>query len=88
MFWFFGLKAYRILTPWPGVEPSAPALEGEVLTTLLPGESCIPFNVSYFSSWWELTALIKVGDSKTSAGGVELPMSTGSGLWSEFQLYL
>ena len=28
MFWFFGLKAYRILTPRPGVEPSAPALEG------------------------------------------------------------
>ena len=23
MFWLFGLKAYRILTPWPGVEPSA-----------------------------------------------------------------
>ena len=36
MFWLFGPKACGILTPWPGMEPTPPALEGEVLTTGLP----------------------------------------------------
>ena len=31
--------AYEILTPQPGIEPSVPALEGEVLTTGLPEKS-------------------------------------------------
>ena len=34
MLWFFG---HRILAPQPGMEPSPPALKGEVLTTGLPG---------------------------------------------------
>ena len=29
----FGLEAYGILAPQPGIEPSHPALEGEILTT-------------------------------------------------------
>ena len=33
---FFGLEACGILTPQPGIEPTPPALEGEVLT---PGPS-------------------------------------------------
>ena len=39
MFWFFGFEAYGILTPWPGIEPAPPTLEGKVLTTGLPGKS-------------------------------------------------
>ena len=39
MFSFFSRKACRILAPWPGIEPAPPALEGEVLTTGLPGKS-------------------------------------------------
>ena len=39
MFWFFGRKACGILAPRPGIEPAPPALEGEVLTTGLPGKS-------------------------------------------------
>ena len=39
MFWFFGLEACGILVPLPGMEPSRPALEGEVLTTGPPGKS-------------------------------------------------
>ena len=43
MFWvfffFFGHKAPGILAPGPGIEPATPALEGEVLTTGLPGKS-------------------------------------------------
>ena len=39
MFWFFGRKAGGILTPRLGIEPTPPALEGEVLTTGLPGKS-------------------------------------------------
>ena len=36
---FFGLEACGTLTFWPGIEPTHPALEGEVLTTGLPGKS-------------------------------------------------
>ena len=39
MFCFFGHEAYGILAPQPGIEPTSPALEGEVLTTGLPGKS-------------------------------------------------
>ena len=39
MFWFFGPKACGILAPRPGIKPAPPALEGEVLTTGLPGRS-------------------------------------------------
>ena len=38
---FFGRKASGILAPRPGVEPSPPALEGEVLATGLPGTSLL-----------------------------------------------
>ena len=39
MFWFFGHETCGILAPQPRVEPTPPALEGEVLTTGLPGKS-------------------------------------------------
>ena len=39
MFWFFGREACGILAPWPGIKPAFPALEGEVLTTGLPGKT-------------------------------------------------
>ena len=35
---FFGNKWCGILTPWPGIKPTPPALEGEVLTTGPPGK--------------------------------------------------
>ena len=35
----FGLKASEILHPQPGIEPTPPVLEGEVLTTEPPGKS-------------------------------------------------
>ena len=38
-FGFFGHKAYGILAPQPGIEPTPPALEGEVLTPEPPGKS-------------------------------------------------
>ena len=38
MFWFFGHEACGILAPQPGIEPTPPALEGEVLTSGLPGK--------------------------------------------------
>ena len=37
MFWFFGHEACGILAPWPGMEPTPPALEDEMPTTGLPG---------------------------------------------------
>ena len=41
-FFFFGQEACRILAPWPGIEPSAPALGAEILTSRLPRKSpCI-----------------------------------------------
>ena len=39
MLWFFGPKARWILAPWPGIEPTPPASEGEVSTTEPPGKS-------------------------------------------------
>ena len=39
MFWSFGHKVCGILAPWPAIEPTTLALEGEVLTTGLPGKS-------------------------------------------------
>ena len=39
MFWFFGREACGILAPRPGIKPTPPALEGEVLTTGPPGTS-------------------------------------------------
>ena len=39
MFWFFVPEAYGILTPWPGIESTPPALEGKVLTTGPLGKS-------------------------------------------------
>ena len=38
MFWFFGLEACGILAAQPGIEPTLPALKGEVLTTGPPRE--------------------------------------------------
>ena len=35
----FSLKVCGISALWPGIRPTAPALEGEVLTTASPGES-------------------------------------------------
>ena len=39
MFWFFGHEARGIMAPRPRTEPTAPALEGEVLTNGQPGKS-------------------------------------------------
>ena len=36
---FFDHEACGILAPWPGIEPSTPALEGEALTTGPPPKS-------------------------------------------------
>ena len=37
--WFFGHEACGILVPWPGIKLAHPALEGEIVTTGLPGKS-------------------------------------------------
>ena len=39
MFWCFGHGPKEILGPWPGFEPMPPALEGDILTTGLPGST-------------------------------------------------
>ena len=39
MFCFFGCEARGIVAPPPEMEPETSVLEGEVLTTGLPGES-------------------------------------------------
>ena len=38
------LQAYGILAPWPGIEPTSPALKGKVLTTRPPGKFLSPFS--------------------------------------------
>ena len=39
MFWCFGRKICGIFAPWPGIKSTPPSLEGEALTTGLPGKS-------------------------------------------------
>ena len=39
LFWFLGYEACGISAPQPGIKPTPSALEGEVLTTGLPGKS-------------------------------------------------
>ena len=39
MFQFFGHEACGILARWLGIEPATPAMQGEALTTGLPGKS-------------------------------------------------
>ena len=39
MFWIFGHEAHGIFAARIGIEPTAPAMEGIVLTTGLPGKS-------------------------------------------------
>ena len=46
MFWLFGHEKYGILAPWPGIKPTTPELEGEVLTPGLPGKSLLS-NLDY-----------------------------------------
>ena len=41
MFCFFGHEACGILAPQLGIKPATPGLEGEVLTTGLPGKSML-----------------------------------------------
>ena len=36
---FAFLATRHVLAPWPGVEPTPPALEGKVLTTVPPGKA-------------------------------------------------
>ena len=43
MFWLFGLEAWGIPVPQPGIKPVPSALEAEVLTTGPPGKSLIFF---------------------------------------------
>ena len=49
MFCFFGPQTHGILAPPPGIEPSAPALIGGVLTTGPPGMSLIQCCLIIFS---------------------------------------
>ena len=49
---FCGCEARGILAPWSGIEPASPALEGEVLTTGLPGKSLpLPFSYKDTCPW-------------------------------------
>ena len=53
MSWFFGRETCEILVPWPGIEPTPLALEGEVLTTGLPGKSLyVHFKRENFYDMW------------------------------------
>lgn len=39
MFWFFGQEACTVLAPRPGIEPTRPTVEGEILSTGPPRKS-------------------------------------------------
>ena len=54
MFWIFDREACGILVPWPGIKPTPPVLEGEVLTTGLWGKSSEEFYKWKFNRRWIL----------------------------------
>ena len=64
MFWFFGREACGILAPQPGIEPATPALEGEVLTTGLPGTSRLLLLLFHGSSTALATLSVTIGPSQ------------------------
>ena len=41
VFWFFGHEAHGLVAPWPGIQCTPPALEGEVLIIGPPGKNLI-----------------------------------------------
>ena len=57
-FFFFGHEACGILAPQPGMEPTAPALEGKVLTTGPPGKS-----LNMFFLTWIIDIVNRHGES-------------------------
>ena len=44
---FFGHEACGVLAPWLGIEPTPPALEGDILATGPPGKSLNSMEKSY-----------------------------------------
>ena len=46
---FLAVRHVGLLAPWPGIEPTSPALEGEVLITEPPG---ISLRILFFSFAW------------------------------------
>ena len=54
MFCFYGHEACGILAARPGTEPTPPALEGDVITTGLPGESPEIFLFLFSHKIWAL----------------------------------
>ena len=70
MFWVFGGEARGVLAPWPGIEPTPPALVGGVLTTGPPGKS----HVSSFLNL-HLTYRLEIQRSAFSRG----PQTCGHG---------
>ena len=58
VFGFFGHEACRILTPWPGLQPASPALEGEVLPTDLQGGPLLGKLRLVFRMWHISTMLL------------------------------
>ena len=70
MLWYFGHQAYRILAPQPGIEPTPPALEGEVLTTGPPGQSLHPVLQPQEGGQesWSWQSLFLIADGVSAAG--------------------
>ena len=73
-FFFFGHEASGTLAPPPGIEPTPPALEDEVLTTRLPRKSC--FNILLFF------ILLLLGHKMIFSENGFLSCGTGFGLGS------
>ena len=81
MFWFFGREACGILAPQPGVEPTPPALEGEVLTTGPPGKSPhwlltkIKLPLTHKGRIWKVFRCHKGNENQKGPGGTMKKLS-------------
>ena len=79
LLWFFGHKACGILASQPGMDPTPPALKGEVLTIGSPGKSLD------FCSQRPSPKLPALGSSSRFIGTLPLSFTLSSGAFWRFQ---
>ena len=79
---FSGHEACGILAPQPGIEPTPPALEGEVLTTGLAWlfKMFILFGILSLSPYWNERPT-RMGMLSVLFTAVSLACRTVSGMW-------
>ena len=81
--WFFGPEACEILAPWPGIEPTPFAAEGEVLTTGPPGKSKQGVSLQVMKADLFCLKIRKYGVGGRREGTYVCPWLTHAAIWQK-----